>query len=129
MGFPFGENSAGQKSQEGGICEGDVAQTYRKLRAKFAQGFVPYIRGRVRKIVLQICREFESQCRTILCKYPFSNAPFSKFLISELVLQVRTVASGVDTEFLYWVRIVDRGVDCRDPVCRHCFRFPDASFS
>ena len=34
------------------------------------------------------------------------------------VLQVR-VASGVDTEFLYRVRIVDRGVDCHDPVCRH----------
>ena len=28
----------------------------------------------------QTCREFESQFRTILCKYPFSNAPFSKFL-------------------------------------------------
>ena len=39
-------------------------------------------------------------------------------------LQVR-VASGVDTEFLYRVRIVDRGVDCRDPVCRHRFRFSE----
>ena len=28
----------------------------------------------------QICREFESQFRTILCKYPFSNVPFLKFL-------------------------------------------------
>ena len=28
------------------------------------------------------------------------------------------VAPGVDTEFPYRVRIVDRGVDCRDPVCR-----------
>ena len=28
----------------------------------------------------QICREFESQFWTIFCKYPFSNAPFSKFL-------------------------------------------------
>ena len=35
------------------------------------------------------------------------------------VLPVR-VASGVDTEFPYQVRIVDRGVDCR-----HHFRFPD----
>ena len=34
------------------------------------------------------------------------------------VLQVR-VASGVETEFPYRVHIVDRGVDCRDPVCRH----------
>ena len=34
------------------------------------------------------------------------------------------VAPGVDTEFPYRVRIVDRGVDCRDPVCRHRFRFP-----
>ena len=33
------------------------------------------------------------------------------------------VASRVDTAFPYWVRIVDRGVDCRDPVCRHRFRF------
>ena len=40
------------------------------------------------------------------------------------VLQVR-VDYGVDTEFPYRVRIVDRGVDCRDPVCRHRFRFPD----
>ena len=41
----------------------------RKLRAKFAQNcvhFVLYIRGRVRN----------------LCKYPFSNAPFSEFLIT-----------------------------------------------
>ena len=44
------------------------------------------------------------------------------------VLPVR-VASGVDTEFPYRVRIVDRGVDCRDPVCRHHFQFPDFSFS
>ena len=33
------------------------------------------------------------------------------------VMHVR-VASGVDTEFPYRVRIVDRGVDCHDPVCR-----------
>ena len=39
------------------------------------------------------------------------------------VLQVR-VDSGVDTEFLYRVHIVDRGVDCRAPVCQHRFRFP-----
>ena len=39
-----------------------------------------------------------------------------------LFLPVR-VAPGVDTEFPYRVRIVDRGVDCRDPVCRHRFRF------
>ena len=31
---------------------------------------------------------------------------------------------GVGTEFPYRVRIVDRGVDCRDPVCRHHFRSP-----
>ena len=40
------------------------------------------------------------------------------------VLHVR-VASRVDTEFPYRARIVERGVDCRDPVCRHRFRFPD----
>ena len=33
---------------------------------------------------------------------------------------------AVDTEFPYRVRIVDRGVDCRDPVCRHRFRFLDS---
>ena len=43
-----------------------------------------------------------------------------------LILQVR-VDSGVDTEFPYRVRIADRGVDCRDPVCRHRFRFPEQS--
>ena len=36
-------------------------------------------------------------------------------------LQVR-VPSRIDTEFPYRVRIVDRGVDCRDPVCRHPFQ-------
>ena len=34
-------------------------------------------------------------------------------------------ASGIDTEFPCRVRIVDRGVDCRDPVCRHRLRFLD----
>ena len=43
-----------------------------------------------------------------------------------LFLPVR-VAPGVDTEFPYRVRIVDRGVDCRDPVCRHRFRFLENS--
>ena len=43
---------------------------------------------------------------------------------SACFLPVR-VAPGVDTEFPYRVRIVDRGVDCRDPVCRHRFRFLD----
>ena len=28
----------------------------------------------------QICRKLESQFRTILCKYPLTNAPFLKFL-------------------------------------------------
>ena len=31
----------------------------------------------------------------------------------------------VDTDFPCRVCIVNRGVDCRDPVCRHRFRFPD----
>ena len=43
-----------------------------------------------------------------------------------LFLPVR-VDPGVDTEFPYQVCIVDRGVDCRDPVCRHRFRFPEAA--
>ena len=30
---------------------------------------------------------------------------------------------GSILNFRYRVRIVDRGVDCRDPVCRHRFRF------
>ena len=33
------------------------------------------------------------------------------------------VDSRVDTEFPYRVRIVNRGVDCRNPFCRHHFRF------
>ena len=32
---------------------------------------------------------------------------------------------GSILNFPYRVRIVDRGVDCRDPVCRHRFRFLD----
>ena len=36
----------------------------------------------------QICRELESQFRTILCKYPFSNAPFSKFLKCTILPEV-----------------------------------------
>ena len=39
-----------------------------------------------------------------------------------MFLPVR-VAPRVDTEFPYRVRIVDRGVECRDLVCRHRFRF------
>ena len=46
---------------------------------------------------------------------------------STVFLPVR-MAPGVDTEFPYRVRIVDRGVDCCDPVYRHRFRFlPSAS--
>ena len=35
------------------------------------------------------------------------------------------VASRVDTKFPYRVRILDRKVDFRDPVCWHRFRFSD----
>ena len=35
------------------------------------------------------------------------------------------MASGVDTEFPYRVRIVDRGLIAYDPVCRHRFRFSE----
>ena len=48
-----------QKSREGGVREGGVAQICRKLRAKFAQNcwyFVSYVRGRVRKIVANLSR-------------------------------------------------------------------------
>ena len=45
-----------------------------------------------------------------------------RILLVTMFLPVR-VALGVDTEFPYRVRIVDRGVDCRDPLCRHHFRF------
>ena len=50
--------------------------------------------------------------------------PFADNYACCLFLPAR-VALGVDTEFPYQVRIVDRGVDCRDPVCRHRFRFLD----
>ena len=33
----------------------------------------------------QICRKSESQFRTLLCKYPFSNAPFLKVLFTPLI--------------------------------------------
>ena len=39
----------------------------------------------------QICREFQSQFRAILCKYPLSNAPFSEFLD---YMFLATVADG-----------------------------------
>ena len=63
-------------------------ETCRKLRAKFAQkisgvSFSASEEGCAK--LSQICRESESQFRTILCKYPFSNAPFSKFLKNMLV--------------------------------------------
>ena len=57
----------------------------------------------------QICREFESQFRTILCKYPFSNAPFLEFYLSflespgtslELVLHNATERSAQTTGLL-----------------------------
>ena len=77
-----------RKSQEGGVREGGVTQICRKLRAKFAQNcryFVLYIRGRVREIVANC----ENQFRTILCKYPFSNAPFSEFRAELKVTHLR----------------------------------------
>ena len=58
-----------QKSREGGVREGGVAQICRKLRKGCTKSS-------------QICRKFENQFRTILCKYPFSKAPFSKLLNS-----------------------------------------------
>ena len=50
--------------------------------------------------------------------------PFGENSACFKFLPVR-VSPGVDTEFPYRVRIVDRGLDCRDPVCRHRFRFLD----
>ena len=70
-----------QKSQEGGVREVGVTQNCRKLHAKSAQiagiAFRTSEEGCAK--LSQLCREFDSQFRTILCKYPFSNAPFLKF--------------------------------------------------
>ena len=59
----LGEAGLCQKSGEGGVREGGVAQICRKLRAKFARNwrqFVSYIRGRVRKIVANLSRIWKS---------------------------------------------------------------------
>ena len=70
------------ESREGGVREGGVAQIYRKSCAKFAQNcwycFVHHTKGAGN---CRFCRRLESQLRTILCKYPISNAPFSKLPI------------------------------------------------
>ena len=41
------------------------------------------------------------------------------------VLQVHVRLPGSILNFRIGFRLVDRGVDCRDPVCRHRFRFLD----
>ena len=69
----------------------------------------------------RLCYCFDSVSAAVDTEIPY-RLPFWRELC--WVLQV-CVASGVDTEFPYRVRIVDRGVDCRDPVCRHHFRFPE----
>ena len=72
-----------RKSREGGIREGGVSQICRKLRApnlhkNVGISFRTSEKGCAK--LSQICREFESKFRTNLCKYLFSNAPFSKYL-------------------------------------------------
>ena len=74
-----------RKSREGGVRERGTAQICRancapNLRKKLPVfRFVHQLKEGCAKLS-QICREFESQFRTILCKYPFSNAPLLKFL-------------------------------------------------
>ena len=57
----------------GGRCA-NLSQIARQICAKLPLFlFVHHTKG------AQNCRKFDSQFRTILCKYPFSNAPFMKF--------------------------------------------------
>ena len=55
--------------EKGAFARGALRKFAAQLRAKFAQNCRFFVSS-------QICREFDSQFRTILCKYPFSNAPF-----------------------------------------------------
>ena len=66
----FGQMTLFQKSREGGVREGGVAQTVRQIYAKLLVfRFVRHMKG------AQNCCEFVENLK---CKYPFSNAPFSK---------------------------------------------------
>ena len=65
---------ANQKSREGGVREGGLAQIFHKLCAKFAQNcryFMSCIRGRVRKIVANLKVNFGQ----VYANTPFPMAP------------------------------------------------------
>ena len=63
------------RNPERGVREGGFAQICRKVRQTCAKLLVVHFIHHTKQ--KQNCREFESQFQTILCKYPFSNAPFS----------------------------------------------------
>ena len=70
----------GRNPEKGGaFAKGGVTQICRKLHKIAGSSFCTSEEGCAK--LSQTCREFESQFRTILCKYLFFNAPFSEFLI------------------------------------------------
>ena len=71
----------------------NLSQIARRICAKIAGKSVRASEERCAKLS-QICREFESQFRTILCKCPFSNVPFSKVLISLPLLRLGGEEAG-----------------------------------
>ena len=65
------------RSQRGRCA--NLSQIARQICAKLLVfRFVHHTKGRAK--LSQICRTFTSKFRTMLCKYPFCNAPFSKLL-------------------------------------------------
>ena len=72
--IPFCESQI-RAFAKGAFCA-NLSQIARQIGAKW-----PVFRFVHRTKGAQNCRKFGCQFRTILCKYPFSNAPFLKFLI------------------------------------------------
>ena len=80
-----GKSQKGQKirnPEKGGVREGGVAQICRSCAPNLREIADILFRASEEGCakLSQICRKFEGKFRTILCKYPFSKAPFSKLL-------------------------------------------------
>ena len=122
----FAGTKMSQKSREGGVREWGVAQIWSQIARQICAKlpvfhFVPQRKGA--QNLSQICREFESQFRTILCKYPFSQCPLLQ--ISEWVeSQWRRIA---ENRFRIAIRIASN--QCLKRPCTRIAGFWIARFS
>ena len=94
-----------QTSREGGVCEGGVAEICREIAHQIC----------ARLSVFRSCaseegctklpqnwRKVEDQFRTMLCEYPFSNAPFSALLLKHKARQAFLMGNGPESSLQSW---------------------------